>query len=245
MRNPKTCYVCKNNITAYIPHLGGLKNVSEFLMKVDIIGSDVDNFKCPACGNHDRVRHLFMYFDALNLWQKMPGKNVLHIAPEDAISSKVIENHPSEYIRGDVEPRNDSTMIIDVSAIPYGDNHFDMIICNHVLEHVDDYLKAFVEIHRVLKPTGFAILQTPVSRLLKSHFEDDAINSNELRSYFYGATTHLRLFSEAHFLNELEEAGFALEVIPHSRLFTDSDAEVFGVNKKENLIMVHKLCVKQ
>jgi hypothetical protein len=55
----------------------------------------------------------------------------------------------------------------------------------------------------------------------------------------------LRLFSEAHFLNELEEAGFALEVIPHSRLFTDSDAEVFGVNKKEDLIMVHKLCVKQ
>jgi len=236
----KICYVCKSNIASYIPHLGGWGKVPEFLVKAEIIGSDVDNFKCPNCKNHDRVRHLFMYFDVLQIWQKMSGKKILHIAPEDAIITKIAENHPDEYILGDIDPRNNKTIIMDVSNISYEDNHFDIAICNHVLEHVHNYRKAFAEIYRVLKPSGFAILQTPLSRLLKSHFHDDAINSNELRSYFYGATSHLRLFSETKFFEELEDSGFTLEIIPHSKFFTDKDAEVFGVNKKENLIMAYK-----
>jgi len=237
----KKCYVCKNSIPAYIPHLGGWGDVSDFLVKSDVVGSDVDNYECPVCHNHDRVRHLFMYFNALNLWKKMPGKRILHIAPEDAISAKIIENHPAQYVRGDIDPSGSDIIKIDVSFIEYGDGHFDMVICNHVLEHVHDYLKAFTEIYRVLKPGGFAILQTPLARGIDSHYVDSSINSNALRSKFYGATTHLRLFSEYQFFQELSGAGLNLDVIHHSELFTDMDAQVFEVNKKEDLIMVNKL----
>jgi len=235
----KTCYICKKDIDSFIPHLGGLKNVSDFRIKAGVVGSDVENFKCPICGNHDRTRHLFMYFDALEIWQKMEGSKILHIAPEDAVSSKIIERNPSEYIRGDIDPQNPETFRMDVANIPHDDNHFDIVICNHVLEHVPDYLKAFSEIYRVLKQGGFAILQTPLARRMESHFVDSSIKSAELRTRFYGATTHLRLFSEAQFFQELKETGFTLDIIHHSELFTGDDAEVFGVNKRENLIRVN------
>jgi SAM-dependent methyltransferase len=126
-----------------------------------------------------------MYFAKLNLWNHIGGAAVLHIAPEMHLAQKIQELHPRQYVRGDLVPNAPDIKRLDVTAIPYADESFDFLICNHVLEHVPDDRKALSEFHRVLKPGARAVLQTPFSRLLTYSFCDPAINTDALRTRFY------------------------------------------------------------
>lgn len=238
--NKKQCYVCKKRFNHFGKFRNGSKGVNEYIRNLQIVGSDVDNFMCYFCGSHDRTRHLFMFFDKLNMWEKFRDSNILHVAPELMISNKIKSLSPSKYIMGDLFPKNDEHRKIDVTEIPFEDSSFDIIICNHVLEHVPDYKKALHEIHRVLKVDGIAILQTPYSLLLTNNFEDEGISDPHLSLIFYGQEDHVRFFSKRHFFSDLVVAGFKLNVIEHERFFSDSVSSYYGVNKKEDLIQVIK-----
>ncbi|MCB9042749.1 MAG: class I SAM-dependent methyltransferase [Chitinophagales bacterium] len=208
---------------------------------LNIIGSDRDNFGCPNCNCIDRERHLFMFFDKTNFWDNIPNSNILHFAPESNLMNKIHSLSPKKYIKADWLIENEDYQKIDVTNIPYDDNTFDSVICNHVLEHVEDYKIGMSEIYRVLSIGGIAILQTPVSRLLKNNFSDPNINTNELRKCFYGQVDHCRVFSEETFLNDLRNTGFHLEVIKHGDVFSEEDAYIYGVNKNEDFFRVKKL----
>ena len=123
--------------------------------------------------------------------------------------------------------------------LPFDENYFDIVICNHVLEHVADMQKTVAEIHRVLKKGGFAILQTPFSKVFHKHFEDSGIMTDEQRDFFYGQYDHVRIVSERQFLKDLK-AGFQLDVVKHKNLFDSNFAKKYGVNSKEDLIKVVK-----
>ncbi len=238
--NKKKCYICKKKFFHFSKFRGGTKKKSGFIRRLNMVGSDVDNFRCLYCYANDRERHLFMFFDELNLWNEVKGAKVLHFAPEKNLSDKIKELKPSEYIKGDLFPANDSIKKIDATDIPFADGTFDLLICNHVLEHIPDYLQAMKEIYRVLKPKGFAILQTPYSKLLKRNFEEQNINTKEQRTFFYGQGNHVRVFSEEQFLNDLKETGFNMHIAKNSDYFDDKKCYYFGVNKKEDLIRVIK-----
>jgi len=234
------CYICGNTFKNFTKYHGGIKNIPEFRLKLDLVDSDRDNFGCPYCPAYDRERHLFMYFDKLNFWKELPHFQILHFAPEVNLSKNIELLNPINYIKADFNPSHVGIKKIDATNIPYETNTFDLIICNHVLEHIPDYLKAISEIHRVLKLGGIAILQTPYSKLLSKNFEDVNINNDSLRDFFYGEKDHYRIFSEPHFLSDLKKVGFNLKIIRHKELFDDKTSYYYGVSNKEDLIQVIK-----
>ncbi|MBK8443058.1 MAG: methyltransferase domain-containing protein [Sphingobacteriales bacterium] len=240
-KKERQCYICKEHIDSFTKTKGGSESRSSYLTHLNMIGSDRDNFGCPICKCHDRERHLYMFFDKLALWKYFDNNKVLHFAPETHLKKDIKLRQPEIYIQADLMPQNSEIQKIDITSIPYSKNYFDIIICNHVLEHVPDYMKALAEIYRVLNKNGIAILQTPLSRLLKSNFSDENINTDDLRLFFYGQEDHCRIFSEESFYNDIIKTGFKLEISKHSEMFTDELAYKYGVNKKEDLILARKV----
>jgi SAM-dependent methyltransferase len=236
----KQCYICNTSFAKFGKFRGGTKALSDYEKDLNIIGSDIDNFICLYCSSTDRERHLFMYFDKLNFWDKIKASKILHFAPERKLKEKIATLQPKEHIKGDLMPFDKDMIVIDATAIQFEDNYFDVVICNHVLEHIPDYKKAMKEIWRVLKPNGSAILQTPVSRLLQQNFEDVAINTDKLRLTFYGQEDHARVFSEQQFYKDLAETGFQLNIQKNDSLFDEHTCNRYGVNKKEDLVWVIK-----
>ena len=241
MSSKRKCYICGKTFCRFTKYRGGSKNIPQFRKKLQMVGSDVDNFRCMYCGAHDRERHLFMYFDKLQLWERMKEAKILHFAPEKNLQYKISQLSPAIYVKGDLYPQGHDVQKIDATAIPYENNMFDFLMANHVLEHIPDYRKALLEFYRVLKPGGIAILQTPYSKLLKNNFEDEGINNDELRRYFYGQENHVRTFGEQQFLKSLEEVGFQLNIKKHTDFFDENDAYYYGVPMHEDLIMVEKI----
>ncbi|MDD2358075.1 MAG: methyltransferase domain-containing protein [Thiovulaceae bacterium] len=235
--NSKSCYVCGNTFTYFIPYRESEK-ISYFTQALQMIGSDIKNFSCPYCWSHDRERHLLMYIDTLDLWKVLKGR-VLHFAPEVHLSDKIAALRPEQYVKADLYSNDDDVEKIDITAIPYANNSFDFLICNHVLEHIEDIETALMEIYRVLRKGGMAILQTPYSNLLSNSFQDKNINSDVLRMQFYGQEDHVRVFGHDLF-NKLEDVGFQLRVKHHQEILVKIDSKKYGVNVNENLILVEK-----
>jgi len=239
--NRKRCNVCGNTFSNFRPYNYGERSC--ILSEMKMIGSDVNNFSCPNCGAHDRTRHIFLYFSRLDLWGKFEHSSILHCSPEKHIYDKIKEIKYKEYVIGDIDPDryNFSKEIvkIDLTNIDFPDESFDIVIANHVLEHIPEYKIAIKEIYRVLKKGGFAILQTPYSELLKRTFQDEGINNDDLRLRFYGEKDHHRIFGD-DFFNVFKEMGFSIDRKYHDNLISEKETYLFGVNPKEDLFLFGK-----
>lgn len=236
----RECYVCNRRFSYFTKFGRGSRAIPEFNRRLDVIGSDIDNFGCMYCNSHDRERHLFMFFDKLGLWERMKGAKILHFAPEENLSKRIASNFPLHYVRADLYSNEVGVEKIDATVIPFKDHTFEFVIANHILEHIPDHSAALREFYRVLKPGGVGILQTPYSRLLRNNFEDENINTDELRLFFHGQKDHVRTFGEHGFKNSIERAGFDLQIIRHDDHFDDATTYLYGVNRKEDLIHVEK-----
>jgi predicted SAM-dependent methyltransferase len=237
-RNAHACYICKRTFAEFQPFAGGTGMIPPLVREWKIVGSDVDNFWCPCCHSHDRERHLFMYFDRLSLWEEMRGA-VLHFAPEAHVEKAIVGLSPKQYVRGDSSPDRPDITRLDATEIPFPDETFDFIICNHVLEHIPDDRRAIAELHRVLKRGKHAVLQTPYSSVLAQSFEDANINTDEMRLAFYGQSDHVRVYGGDLF-SKLEKAGFVLQRTKHADVLSDINSKYYGVNPREELLLVRK-----
>ncbi|MCK6618197.1 MAG: class I SAM-dependent methyltransferase [Cyclobacteriaceae bacterium] len=238
--NSRKCYVCGKTFGRFTKYKGGSTFFPEWISRLEMVGSDVDNFGCPYCGSFDRERHLFMYFDRLDLWNQIKNRYVLHFAPEPHLSNRIEDEGPACYVKADLFPANETIRKEDATQISFFDETFDFVLANHILEHIPNYKKALNEIWRVLKPGGTAILQTPFSKVLRNNFEDDGINTPELRTYFYAQHDHVRLYGETQLLTSFQESGFNLRIVKHFDLFTGMDAHYYGVNANEDLLWLIK-----
>lgn len=238
--NHKYCCICNKKIGFFLPYDGGWKNVPPLLKALDGIGSDVDHFSCPKCGSHDRERHLFLYLNKLGYLKAMSGTAVLHFAPERWLASFVAGVNPIKYVKADLFPVSIEIEKVDMLAIPYANESFDWVIANHVLEHVPDEMKAFSELYRVLRPGGYAILQTPYCEKLKNTFYDEGITDPEARLQAYGQADHARLFGLDIF-DKIEKVGFKSCVVKHQELLSDVDANYYGVNAREPFMLFKKV----
>lgn len=236
----KKCCVCGTTFFRFSKYRGGWKAFSAYLHNEKWIGSDFDQFWCPFCRSHDRERHLILFFEKLGFWDKMTGASILHFAPEKNLASRIAACRPARYVKGDLVPAREGIERLDVTDIPYSAASFDWVLCNHVLEHVPDDAKALREIYRVLKPGGFAILQTPYASGLEKTLEDPAeIDTDEKRIEFYGQEDHIRLYGRDLF-ERIGAAGLTLQLKKHAECLAGVDASRFGVNRDEPLF----LCVK-
>lgn len=233
------CYLCEATFSQFLPYRQSVADLDLYLKTLGVVGSDLQNFSCPACYCTDRDRHLCMYFDALGLWAGVANARILHFAPEAAIVPRIERIGPKEYVRGDLFPASIEIEKIDITAIPYRSEHFDIVICNHVLEHVPDDGLALSEIHRVLKPGGYAILQTPYSSVLSSTLSDPGIASDQQRLLLYGQEDHVRLYGN-DFFARINESGLRVRRHAHNDLLSNFDAGYYGVNQAEDLIMAER-----
>lgn len=165
--------------------------------------------KCPRCGSLERHRLLWLYFEQrTNLLTD--ELDVLHVAPEYSFGRRLATQSTLRYVSADLDsPLADVT--VDLMAMPFGDATFDVVLCNHVLEHVADDRVAMAEIARVLRPGGWAILLVPVDTTRSSTFEDPTIKAPEDRQRAYGQEDHARLYGR-DYADRLRGAGFEVTV---------------------------------
>lgn len=132
---------------------------------------------------------------------------MLHIAPELSFMDRFEALPDLEYITGDIESPL-AKVKMDIHDIPFEENTFDVIFCNHVLEHVADDIKAMQEMRRVLKPGGWAILQVPFFYPLKeTTYTDDSITNPKEREKHFGQDDHVRMYGK-DYGHRLASSGF-------------------------------------
>jgi len=233
------CNVCGHRVGRFLAYRGGSKARPGLMRALNVIGSDMDNFECPWCGAHDRERHLIMYMQAARLFDKMPKLEILHFAPERRLSRRISATHPVRYIRCDLDPSEPGVEQIDILNTLFADESFDLIIANHVLEHVSDDAAALREIRRILKPGGYTILQTPFSPDLYATWSDNGIDNNQSRRQAYGQEDHVRLFGRDIF-DRITSAGFISKVAWHKELFHEEDRNKYGVNLSEPFFLFER-----
>jgi SAM-dependent methyltransferase len=131
---------------------------------------------------------------------------LLHIAPELCFIKYFERMGNLKYITGDIESPL-AKIMMDVNKIPFDENTLDVVFCNHVMEHVEDDIKAMREIHRVLKPGGWAIIQSPVYLYLEKTLEDPSITDPLERERIYGQNDHMRKYGR-DYSDRLRKGGF-------------------------------------
>jgi SAM-dependent methyltransferase len=235
----KTCSLCSSRVRAFLPYRDGWAGVPPLLRELDIVGSDVENFSCPVCDSHDRERHLYLYLKASGLMERLSSLRILHFAPERRLSQRIAGLKPVEYVKADLYPIDDSIIRVDLLDIQFPDSRFNLVIANHVLEHVLDDRRAVREIARVLAPGGHAILQTPFARGLRHCFEDEGITSDSARLQAYGQEDHVRLFG-ADIFDRFAQNGFQSRVQDHHQLLPQVDSRLAGVNPLEPFFLFQK-----
>lgn len=238
MLKPRHCVACKRKIGKFIPYKRS-NTTSSFLQVLNFVGSDMKNFSCPNCWCHDRERHLFLYMQETDFLNKIKGATVLHFAPEAWLSKVIANQSPLQYVKGDLHPSHESIEEINMLKIKYPDNFFDITIANHVLEHVSDDQQALAEIHRVIKPGGFAILQTPYCTKLKHTFSDPGIDDDKSRLEAYGQEDHVRLYGSDIF-ERFAAAGFTAQTRLHEQELKKYDPIKYGLNNEEPFFLFQK-----
>jgi len=162
---------------------------------------------CPSCKSLERHRLLKLWADE-NLTQ-LQGRTILHFAPEGAVRS-FIEPVAANYITADIDPRNVDHEV-DIENIAFDDGFCDVVICSHVLEHVDDR-RALAELYRILRPGGLLLMMTPVNWAWDTTYENPSITSAQDRLLHFGQSDHVRYYG-ADIVGRIEKAGFDVSLV--------------------------------
>ena len=201
-----------------------------------------ENALCPKCLALERHRLLWLWL----LRESDLGRGamalprMLHIAPEVALMRrfrKMYASSPERYVTADLEsPLAD--MHFDVQHIPLKDGEMDAIICNHIMEHVEDDRLAMRELYRILRHGGWGVVLSPVEREREHTFEDDTITDKDERTRIFGQYDHRRIYGR-DYADRLREAGFEVMVIPYKDSFTPAEQERYALTD-EDLYVVYK-----
>lgn len=197
-----------------------------------------ENVLCPYDLTLERHRLMWLYLKQESTFFTSEKLDVLHIAPEQCFH-KLFKNQKNlNYLTGDLEsPIAD--MHFDLHNIPLEDNKFDVVFCNHVMEHVDDALQCMRELHRVLRPGGWGIMQVPQDFTREETYEDKSITSPEEREKHFWQKDHVRLFGK-DYPKWLEKAGFRVEVAFANNPISEELSNRYRLIKMEELYIVHK-----
>ena len=178
---------------------------SEFRKFLPYGRSGRDNALCPHCLSLERHRLMYLYLQRKTNFFK-DNLKLLHVAPEYCFIDRFERMKNLDYITADIESPL-AKVKMDIHQIPFPDNTFDVTFCNHVMEHVDDDIKAMSELYRVLKPGGWAIIQSPQDLSKATTYEDASITDPKEREKHFWQDDHLRLFGR-DYGKRLEKGGF-------------------------------------
>lgn len=183
-----------------------------------------ENALSPSTFSLERHRLLWLYLQRETDFFSKPHK-VLHFAPEQAFYKRFRNQKNLDYTTTDLfSPLAD--VKADICDLPFEDNSFDTILCNHVLEHIPDDTKAMQELYRVLKPNGMAILQIPQDLERETTFEDDTIVDKKERTKIFGQYDHVRVYGRDYF-DKLRSIGFTVKEEAYTTKFSKEEIEKY------------------
>lgn len=195
-------------------------------------GAQRPNVLAPGTLSLERHRLLWLYLNNETDFFTTP-KKVLHIAPEQAFYKRFKKQTNLDYITADLySPLAD--IKADITDLPFEENQFDVIFCNHVLEHVVDDQKAMQELYRVLNKGGLGIFQIPQDITRESTYEDFKITSPKERAKHFGQYDHVRIYGRDYF-TKLRAVGFEVQEVDYSKKITPDLFEKYRLAKGEIL----------
>ncbi|MDD7886650.1 class I SAM-dependent methyltransferase [Flavivirga sp. 57AJ16] len=200
-------------------------------------GTQRNNALSPSTLSLERHRLLWLYLkNETDLFTA--NKKVLHFAPEQCFLKRFKRLKNLDYTTTDLlSPIAD--VKADICHLPFEDNSYDTILCNHVLEHIPDDTKAMQELYRVLKPNGMAILQIPQDLSREKTFEDNTITDKKERAKIFGQYDHVRVYGRDYF-DKLRSIGFKVDEIDYTSTLSGADVTKYCLAKGEIIPVVYK-----
>ena len=201
-----------------------------------------DNALCPNCLALERHRTLWLWL----LRESDIGRGavalprLLHVAPEVALMrkfSRIYAKQPADYVTADLEsPLAD--LHFDIQHIPLEDESFDVVICNHIMEHVEDDRLAMREILRIMRKGGWGVILSPVDLQREKTFEDDTITDEAERTRIFGQYDHRRIYGR-DYAERLRDAGFEVYECDYANLIPAKEKQLYALTD-EPLYIVRK-----
>ena len=186
---------------------------------------------CPNCGSLPRTRGLWQVVK-----EELKDKTVLHFSPSQALKEKIEnEANTKDYITTDFEGEFEASQKYDITNIQLNDNSIDLIICYHILEHIEQDIQAMHELFRVLKDDGICYVQTPFKE--GTILEDKLVTTPEERLKRFGQTDHVRIYSPEGLKERLETSGFQTEIIE----IENEPSNYYGLKTRDIILR----CVKR
>ena len=196
------------------------------------------NALCPDSLSLERHRLLWLYLKSRTNFFRQP-LHFLHIAPEQCFMKPFAHQHGNGYITADLESPL-AKVKMDVHEIPFANNTFDVAMCNHVMEHVEDDIKAMREIYRTLKPGGWAIMQVPFfNPIPETTFEDGSITDPQEREKVYGQDDHVRLYGH-DYPDRIRKAGFKVAEDDFIHTLPEADVTRYALPRDEVIFFCEK-----
>ena len=231
------CPLCGSKVRTL--HPGG----HEFpvLAQKRVIGAGVrPHCRCPVCKATDRERLLYLLLSQRTELFSLPAQ-VLHVAPERELGALIRTKTNLDYLSADLRSKNVMANF-DITNIPLENGSFDVLICNHVLEHIVDDAKALDELYRVLRTGGWGILQVPIMLAEQKTDEDPTVVGSEERKIRFGQSDHVRIYA-IDYVERLKLAGFTVQVFEwwlESAEHFGGSLNRYGLIENEPIFLVKK-----
>ncbi len=200
-------------------------------------GNQRNNVLSPSTLSLERHRLLWLYLkNETDFFTD--NKKVLHFAPEQAFYKRFKGMENLDYTTTDLNsPLAD--VKADICNLPFKENEFDVILCNHVLEHIPNDTKAMQELYRILKIGGMGIFQIPQDVSRQTTFEDNRITDKKERAKIFGQYDHVRVYGLDYF-DKLRAIGFKVEAVDYTAKLSEEDIIKYCLAKGEIIPVCYK-----
>lgn len=240
---PYYCPVCSNNIEKFN------RLADDYLINMDTSGYfhsmlfetlNIYSYSCPICGAADRDRLYSQYLKKTGIINDNEEFRILDIAPSFALKRFIKSKFPlANYRTADLMMEGVDDKVDITNMIIYPENHFNFIICSHVLEHIDNDILAMRELYRVLKVGGNGIVMVPILLTIEDDYENVNANTPKERLKHFGQDDHVRIYSKKGFLKKLEQVGFKVNQFGE-QYFGEDTFKSNGIQPRSVLYIVEK-----
>jgi SAM-dependent methyltransferase len=210
--NARECPICRGSFRRFLNAPG----------RPDVV--------CPRCYSGERHRLLWIHLRDQTEFFRAPQR-VLHFAAENCFESRMRRLRNLDYLTADLEAPADAR--VDLTDVSFPDESFDVVLCLHVLEHIEDDRVAMRELRRILRPGGFAVVDVPLGESDET-FEPDTRDPRE-RFRLLGQHDHVRFYGREDLRLRLQAAGFDVSVERLAAELSPSQRERLGFHGDETL----------
>lgn len=191
---------------------------------------------CPQCMALERHRLAWWYLKNHTNLLAGASLRVLHFAPEPFLEKWLRAAVRGQYTTTDISPARSVDLLASITELPIESDSFDVVLCSHVLEHVEEDRQAMRELYRITKTAGWLLVQVPLHN--KPTYEDFSIRTPAGRLAAFGQDDHVRIYG-LDVIDRLKEVGFEVERLVVSDLLSDRQArrmELLGRDTEELFI---------